>query len=390
MAIIVAVGYFLIPSFLLQTYSSGSVNQALKILATSTPFVVTHVATPVPVKGIYMTSCVVGSKSLREGLKKIANETDVNSIVIDIKDFSGKISFETDNPKLKGAISERCLARDMKEFVGELHQAGIYVIGRITVFQDPYYTAIRPDLAIKKSSDHEAVWKDFKGLSFIEAGAKDFWSYIAELSVESYKIGFDELNYDYIRFPSDGNMKDIYYPFSEETVKADPELGMAKVLKSFFAFLSGEVRSKTKAKISADLFGMTTTNPDDLNIGQLLEYTLPYFDYVSPMVYPSHYPKDFNGWLDPNKHPYGVVKYSMDKAVVRVKLFNDTVASTSVDVLRPWLQDFNYGGTYGVPEVQAQMSATYDSGLDSWLLWSPSNRYTIKALGPIASTTPKD
>ena len=123
---------------------------------------------------------------------------------------------------------------------------------------------------------------------------------------------------------------------------------------------------------------MTTTNNDDLGIGQYLEDALPYFDAIAPMVYPSHYPPNYNGWKDPNQHAYDVVHYSMSRAVSRAM-----VASTTPLKLRPWLQDFDYGGDYDIPEVKAQIQATYDAGLDSWMLWSPSNRYTRAALDSI-------
>ena len=127
--------------------------------------------------------------------------------------------------------------------------------------------------------------------------------------------------------------------------------------------------------ISADLFGMVTTNSDDLNIGQILEYAAPYFNYIDPMVYPSHYPPHFHGWLNPNKHPYGVVRFSLDEGVK--KMVN---ASTTPLKLRPWLQDFNYGGIYDTTKVRAQIKATYDAGLTSWMLWNAANRYTRDAL----------
>jgi hypothetical protein len=117
---------------------------------------------------------------------------------------------------------------------------------------------------------------------------------------------------------------------------------------------------------------MTTTNKDDLNIGQYLEFALPYFDFISPMVYPSHYPPNWNGYKEPEEKPYEVVKYSMDKAVGR--------ASTTPLKLRPWLQDFGLRVHYDEKMVRAQISAVYDSGLNSWMLWSPSNRYTEEAL----------
>jgi hypothetical protein len=174
-------------------------------------------------------------------------------------------------------------------------------------------------------------------------------------------------------------------------------MSKAEALEHFFAYLH-EALSPIGAKLSADLFGMTATNNDDLNIGQVLERALPYFDYVSPMVYPSHYPPMFNGWANPNQHVYDVVHFSMSRAAARavasttlvlhfggVRVGTSTPAIYTKTVfdknkLRPWLQDFRYGGTYGPVEVRAQIQATYDSGLNSWFLWDPKNLYTKEAL----------
>lgn len=253
-----------------------------------------------------------------------------------------------------------------------MHESDIYVIGRIAVFQDPYMTKVRPDLAVKRSSDG-AVWRDRKGISWIDASAKEHWEYIATLAKDAYFQGFDEINFDYVRFPSDGNMSDIYYPHSGTTTKP-------LVIENFFKYLDEELRD-SGMKISADLFGMTTTNHDDLNIGQLLENAFPYFDYIAPMVYPSHYPSGFYGIKNVNAEPYNVVKISMGEAVKRLETFNSTVASTTVQ-LRPWLQDNNYPVTYTPAMVRAQMQATYDVGLTSWMLWDAGNTYTRAALLP--------
>ncbi|MDP2593439.1 MAG: putative glycoside hydrolase [bacterium] len=355
------------------------------------PNQVAHMATPFAVKAIYMTSCVAGTPSFREKLVTLVDETELNSIIIDIKDYTGRLSFFPDDPKLYSAVSDRCRAPDMKEFIDYLHKKGIYVIGRITVFQDPYLANLKPELAVKKASDG-SIWKDYKGLSFTDPGAKDVWEYTVDISRASYSIGFDELNFDYIRYPSDGPMKDIYFPWSNGKNKAD-------VLESFFSFLRQEL-SAEGIIISADLFGMTTVaySGFDLNIGQVLEKAAPYFDYVSPMVYPSHYPSGFNGWGNPNHYPYEVVKYSMDEALKKLVATTTTVRvggaepiSTTTPLiyrklyfgaerLRPWLQDFDYGGDYDIEEVRAQIQATYDAGLNSWMLWSPSNVYTRDAL----------
>ena len=151
--------------------------------------------------------------------------------------------------------------------------------------------------------------------------------------------------------------------------------------RNFFSYSRnslGDISEKGKppVKLSADLFGMTTTNSDDLGIGQVMENALPYMDYICPMVYPSHYPATFMGFSTPAEKPYEGVKYSMDKAVARAR-----IASSSILKLRPWLQDFSIGHTtYTADMVRAQMTATYDSGLNSWLLWNASNKYTESAL----------
>lgn len=337
--------------------------------------VVTHLETPVAVKAIYMTSWVAGSVSFRNELISLIETTELNSIVIDIKDYSGRIAFSVSDPLLISIGSQENRIPDIRRFIKQLHDKDIYVIGRITVFQDPYFASVRPDLAVKKESDG-TVWVDYKNISYIDPGAREMWDYIVALSKESYAHGFDELNYDYIRFPSDGNMFDIYFPFSEERVLADPSMGKAFVLQEFFSHLNQSLNN-VGVVLSADVFGMTTTNYDDLNIGQVLELIEPYFDYIAPMVYPSHYPFGFNDWGDPNMFPYEVVKYSLDRGVERLIL-----ASSTPLKLRPWLQDFDYGGNYDVAEVRAQIQAVYDAGLTSWMLWAASNRYTAGALEP--------
>lgn len=336
---------------------------------TPPPFVVTHIATPEPVKAIYMTSWVAGRKDLRANLVKLIEETELNAIVIDIKDYSGMIAFHVNDPKLAEYDSVENRISDIKEFIGELHAKGIYVIGRISAFQDSHLVKIHPEFAVKTKAG--AVWKDRKGVSWVDAGAKPVWDYLLAIGNESYALGFDELNFDYIRFPSDGNMKDIAYPFSEGKTKS-------LVLKEFFAYVEKEFRPKG-IPISADLFGMTTSNSDDLGIGQILEYALAHFDYVAPMVYPSHYPAGFNGLKDPDAHPYEVIHFAMSKGVAKA------IAATSTpSKLRPWLQDFSIGDVTYTPElVRAQMTATYDVGLTSWMMWNASNRYTKGAYFPI-------
>ena len=405
---VAAVAYFLVPAFLSVSYKPtvasqvASANVAAVAEATASNTVVsletgipgvlvTHIKTPSPVKALYMTACVAATPSWRTKLMNLIDTTELNSIVIDIKDYSGTISYYSTDPKLPKTTGSGCRVKDMQAFIAELHAKNIYVIGRITVFQDPYYTKAHPELAVKRASDG-GVWKDRNGLSFIDVSAKPYWEYIAELARDSYAQGFDELNFDYVRFPSDGNMEDIAYPWSGKMEKS-------LALENFFAYLQQAVKP-TGAVMSVDLFGMTTTNYDDLGIGQVLEAAMAHFDYVDPMVYPSHYPPHFNGWKNPNDYPYDLIKYVLTKGVERAEATSTpeyTLGSTRIGTstparytkpaydknkIRPWLQDFQYGGYYGPVQVRDQIKATYDVGLSSWLLWDPGNKYTPAALLP--------
>ncbi len=341
----------------------------------TTTLEVTHFKTPTDVKAIYMSSWVAGTPSFRDKLVAIADQTEINAIVIDIKDYTGRVAFEIQDPELKKTGVEEKRVRDMREFIATLHEKGIYVIGRIAVFQDPYYVKLHPEYAVKRKSDG-AVWKDRKGISWLDAGAKPVWEHIVAISKESYNAGFDELNFDYIRFPSDGNMTDIYYPHSQNRVKSE-------VLREFFSYLSTQLKS-TGAILSADLFGLTTTAHDDLGIGQLLTIALPYFDYIAPMVYPSHYAAGFEGFSNPAAHPYEVIAASMKGAIAKIGNASTTAhfrgGVIAKNQIRPWLQDFDLGADYTADMVRAQIRATYDTGLSSWMLWDPNNIYTRGAL----------
>ena len=329
---------------------------------------VRHVETPDAVKAIYMTSWVAGTSSMRERLISIIDETEVNAVVIDIKDDTGKISYLIESEPFKSLQASENRIPNIQEFIDRLHEKGIYVIGRIATFQDPYLIKKWPEEAVKTKTDPEKLWRDRKGIGWFDGGSQKVWDYVIALAEHSHAVGFDEINFDYIRFPSDGNMQDIFFPLSEGKDKSE-------VLKSFFAYADQKLRSgDNPIFISADIFGMTTTNTDDLGIGQVLEKALPHFDFIAPMVYPSHYPNGWNGMKNPAEQPYEVIKIAMGKAVERAIAMGENPQK-----LRPWLQDFNLGATYTAEMVRAQIDATYDVGLDSWLIWDPKNIYTRKA-----------
>jgi hypothetical protein len=343
----------------------------------------------------------------------LAKETEINSIIIDIKDYSGTISFPSKNEAWKSAwANARCGTPDMESLVKTLHENNIYAIARITVFQDPFYAPKHPTEAVLRS-DGVTVWTDHKGLSFVDVASTQYWDHIIELSTEVYNLGFDELNFDYVRYPSDGNMSDTYFPRSQAG-----EYGMDKQanLEAFFKYLNEKLdeeerfaayrhentgRTSSTPYTSADLFGMTTTNFNDLSIGQVQERAAPYFDFLAPMVYPSHYPANFLGLGDPNDYPYKIVYHAMKTGVDRMKspttpmpgFLHERIGTSTPAVykkptydgsrLRTWIQDFDYGGDYDAADVRAQIQASYDAGVTSWMIWAPSNNYTRGALeGP--------
>ncbi|HEY4494683.1 MAG TPA: putative glycoside hydrolase [Candidatus Paceibacterota bacterium] len=365
---ILSVLTFITESFPLkhQVQKYDSLYEMAAVVTVPQPFIVTHINTPEEVKALYMTSWVAGNVKLRNDLIDLIDTTELNALVIDVKDYTGKISFSVSNtPALNSFGSAENRIPEIERFIGMLHDKGIYVIGRISVFQDSYLVKTHPEYAVKTKSG--AVWKDRKGVSWLDAGAKPVWDYIIKIADKAYDVGFDEINFDYIRFPSDGNMNDIYYPYSNGKNKS-------RVLKDFFAYIDKYFHEKN-IPISADLFGMTTSNTDDLGIGQILEDALLHFDFVAPMVYPSHYPTNFNGWKNPEEKPYDVVHYAMKRAVARAE-----IASTTKNKLRPWLQDFSINGTHYTKDmVRAQIQATYDTGLNSWMMWNASNKYTGSA-----------
>src|SRR3989344_5299963 len=202
--IVLIVSYAFSPSKFVVHYSAESASLGVKRIDLN----VIHIKTPNSVKGLYMTACVASVPSLRAKLSELFVSTEINSVVIDIKDYSGTISIPTENKELRTNTKIGCYVSDIKDFIASLHDKGVYVIGRITVFQDPYYSKLHPELAVKRASDG-AVWKDHKGLSFIDVSAKPYWKYISDLGHEAIALGFDELNFDYIRFPSDGDMTNI-------------------------------------------------------------------------------------------------------------------------------------------------------------------------------------
>jgi hypothetical protein len=329
---------------------------------------VSHIQTPDVVKAIYLSAWVAGNSKYRDPLIKLIDKTELNAIVIDVKDSTGRVSFTTldDTINKIGSVEKRIA--DIQSLVKTLHSKNIYIIGRVAVFQDPFMTKQKPEWSITKKSDGK-VWKDKKGLSFLDPANKNVWDYTVRVAKSAYALGFDEINFDYIRYPSDGDLKDINYHITPPATRADN-------IEKFFTYLSSEMKKDENIPISGDLFGLTTEVNDDMGIGQVWEKAIPHFDFLAPMVYPSHYPSGSSGFKNPAEHPYEIINKAMASAIKKT----NTVQGQKISKIRPWIQDFNLGAIYTKDMVQAQIKAVYDNNLTSFMIWDPRNKYPSTAL----------
>ena len=357
---------------------------------------------PNTIKAIYATSWSAATPSKVNSLIKLIKETELNAIVIDIKDFSGYVAYDIKLPEVEKYKAKEIRISKINSLIKKFHDENIYVIARITIFQDPVLANARPDLAIHsrlkltpntQNLTPKTLWLDNKKLSWMDPTSKEVWDYNIAIAKDAANRGFDELNFDYIRFPSDGNLNDMVYPFWDKTTLKSNEI------KNLFKYLRENLPND---KLSVDLFGLTTVQNDDLGIGQLIENAYQYFDYISPMVYPSHYASGFLNYKNPANYPYEVVKYSMESALQRLKNYelkiaNSISTSTSTENLtpktynlktnlRPWLQDFDLGADYNAEMIKREIQAVYDSAsstpelVNGWMLWDAKNIYTKDAL----------
>jgi len=329
---------------------------------------------PKTIKAIYVTSWSASRESYVDYIINIARDTEINGVVIDIKDWSGYIAYDTALAEAEEYNAKSIRIKDIGSLTQRLRGEGVYSIARITVFQDPVLARARPDLAVHSKAGPASLWLDKSGLAWIDPAAKESWDYNIAIAKEAVELGFDEINFDYIRFPSDGNLRDMSFPLWDESTPRH------LVMREFFEYMRQELPD---VNLSIDLFGLSTVNHDDLGIGQIIEDAFEYFDYVCPMVYPSHYAAGFLGYQNPADYPYEVVRYSVEKALERLSVL-DPAKEKSVR-LRPWLQDFDLGAVYDAEMIRSQIEAVYDAAKDDFsgfMLWNSSNVYTTEALLP--------
>lgn len=366
----IIVGTSTLPIATTTPISSASSTMATSTASSTAIIPVTHMKTPKDVKALYMTSWVAGTKIPRDRIVKLVQDTEANALVIDVKDNTGVVTWE-------GRVKDD----QLRYLINDLHAKNIYVIGRLTAFQDPLYAKNHPDEAIQKATG--TPWKDKKGVAWVDPGSHAMWDYLLKISEEAYARGFDEINLDYIRFSTEGYNEHLIFPKSG----IDGKSGREKIIGGFYKYIS-EALHKNGIPVSGDVFGIITTSKADIPVlGQDLHDALTYFDYVAPMIYPSHYAPGTFGYQNPAKYPKEVITEAMRGAfAIADQLASSTGQSTTTlrNKFRPWYQDFNLGAVYDAPMVRAQITAGENLGINSWMMWDPNNRYTTAALRAVS------
>jgi len=337
---------------------------------------------PAVIRGIYLTNWTASSPARVDSLVALAKKMGLNAMVIDMKDYSGYVGWRTGiETVVKSGAENQIRIANPNSLIKKLHDNGIYAIARVSVFQDPVLAKAHPEWTVGNKVTGKP-WTDRKGLAWMNPNSQEVWDYDISLAKDAVSRGFDEVNFDYIRFPSDGDLTVAVYPgMATSTAKHT-------VIGKFFKYVREQMPT---AKLSADLFGLSTINKDDLGVGQVIEDGYKYFDYICPMVYPSHYATGFMGFKNPAAYPYEVVKRSMDSALAKLNALKFKLASSSISStipavqinskLRPWLQAFDLGATYTRAMIDKEIQATNDSlasstaSYNGWLLWDPSNVY---------------
>lgn len=320
---------------------------------------------PLIPKALYLSSFGATNGQIMSNAKELIRNTQINSLVIDIKMDRGQIAFRVNNPIASQiGAQELILFKDLPSFVRELKNEGIYTIARIVTFKDTPFVSTYPQLGVKTTEGK--LFKDKEGLYWIDASIKDSWDYPISIAKEAAISGFDEIQFDYVRFPDRKGIKFSVENTEEQRVKA------------ISGFLEAARKQLTPYNvfISADIFGYVSWNDSDLDIGQKIQSLSKYVDYMCPMLYPSGFHMGIPGHRNPVASNYEIIKQSLDKSIEKSK--------GSPLAYRPWLQAFrDYAfdrRIYGNKEISEQIKASEDFGSAGWILWNPRNVYSEAGL----------
>ena len=314
---------------------------------------------PAQIRGLHVTMGLAGLPGKIDQYTSL-RAYGVNTLEVDVKDENGKVGFVTPHvPALAREIGAAEPYYDVARVVHKVHEAGMYLIGRVVMFEDPTLSAARPDLAILRPDGSR--WLNNGGLGWVNPYDHRVWRYDVGIAEAAAKAGFDEIQFDYVRFPSDGDLSQIVYRHK----RAEPK---GTTIADFLRYASAQLHP-LGVRVSADVFGLAATH--DLGIGQVPKRIAPYLDAIYPMVYPSHFsPGEYN-IADPDAFPGRTVARSLLDFRRQVK---------GKTTLVPWLQDFSLGHPYGLIEVTDQIAAARRQHTGGFMLWNPEGVYTLAAL----------
>ena len=320
---------------------------------------------PLSPKAVYLSTFGIGAKALRTQAFELIETTELNAVVIDVKGDQGLVSYRSAVP-LAAEIGAQVMITitDVRALLAELKQKGIYTIARIVVFKDNPLAEHRRDLAVKTVAGRS--WRDREDLAWTDPFRREVWDYNIALAVEAASQGFDEIQFDYVRFPD-----------AEGLTYAQPSTATSRV-RAIEGFLAEARRRLVPHNVflAADVFGYICWNLDDTGIGQRLETLMAQLDYVSPMLYPSSFQFGIPGYPNPVAHPYDIVFQTLARARDRTGL--------PTARFRPWLQAFrDYAfdrRPFGAAEIRAQINAAEQFGSNGWMLWNARNVYSRDGL----------
>ena len=326
---------------------------------------------PKSIRAAYLTYYGIAEASIRNRVLELVDRTELNAVVIDVKGDRGLIPYRTEVPAaLEAGVLGPVIIKDFDGMLRSFRERGIYTIARVVAFKDTVLAHHRPDLAIIDTRTGKP-WMDNEKLAWVDPFREEVWDYLIAIAREAAAKGFDEVQFDYVRFPTDGRLSAAVYSQPNSSATRLPAIA------GFLAKARREL-GPTGVFLAADVFGYTAFNANDTDIGQRVEELAPHLDYICPMVYPSGYHLGIPGFRNPVRNPYEVVRES-------VRLIRQRSQHTSVQV-RPWLQDFrDYAfdrRIFGTREIRAQIKGASDGGGVGFMLWNPRNDYTAQALLP--------
>jgi len=297
---------------------------------------------------------------------RLADETEINAFVVDVKDDTGCLLYASAVPTAEQIGANRCLrARDSRARLDTLAAHGIYAIARIVIAKDPLLAEGKPRWSVQDVAG--GLWRDRINSAWVDAFNDSVWIYAADLAAEAVSMGFQEIQYDYVRFPDEPKHRMATAVFPARRATESSREGVQRNL----ALLASRTRA-LKVPFTIDIFGQTTAAPDDLGIGQYWEDLVVAADVVLPMIYPSHYGRGMYGVARPNASPYTMVRRALEDGIRR----NKALAPRKTAEIRPYLQAFTLGRPrYTSMHVREQIRAASELGLESWVLWNPRSAY---------------